>query len=778
MLEQTKQQIRSIVNEIAQISRSDVAPDAFQAEFMTRVVRALGAKGGVMWNADDSGRLSLGYQVNLRDTKLHEDEEANKQHSHLLYHALRGTETEYLLPPHSGGENAEDGGNPTDFLVILGVIQTELEKVGIVEVFQRADASPATQQGFLNFVKQVTRYATEYYKNRQLKNFNERQNLWTQLEDFTRNIHKTLDLKETLYTVANESRRLIECDRVSLAICRGGRARIEAVSGQDMVDKRSETVKLLGDLATAVVAANEPVVYNGDGSNLAPQVEDAIEEYVDASHTKTIAVYPLVKRTVDEKDHDETERDKIETPPPFGAIVVELIENAHISDHMMKRVEIVVEHARVAVGNAIEHNSIFLAPLWQAIGKSKILVSARMLPKTVSIGIGVLALILAFIFVPWNFNMHCDGTLEPIVRSNIFATEAGKVEEIMPGVAHKAKVKAGDPLLALSNKELEAEVEKNLGELNEVGKQIVTYTETLHLAKEINDRVRVQGQLDQALQRKKSLEDQKRILESRKDDLIIRAPIDGEIMTFDLENKLRNRPVQPGQILMEIAQPDGELILELNMPEKRMGHIVDYQKKILAEKGLAINDAGVGEEIRTESRLIPHLVFEAQNPKENESDDALKSELEPESESAVAEKSAFEFGGDQSFLDVEAPSAALAEAAPDSFATTALTDFDPSKKEGVVPEGARLKASFVLMVDPSKSYDAEIYEMHARAENRGTDETTVQLRAKILAEDHPAGARAGAGVSAKVYCGKRSLGYVCFNELIAFLQRTVFFWFE
>ena len=255
MLEQTKQQIRTLMNEIAQISRTEVTPEKFQTEFLTRVVRALGAIGGALWLADDSGRLSLGYQINLREAKLHGDEEANKMHSYLLYNALRSEEEPNLLvPPHSGGNDPNEGGNPTDFLLILGVISTELEKVGILEIFQRPGTNPTTQNGYLQFVRQATRYATEYYKDRQLRNFSDRQGLWTQLEDFTRNIHKTLDLKETLYTVANESRRLIECDRVSIAICHGSRAKIEAVSGQDMVDKRSEAVRLLGSLASAVVA--------------------------------------------------------------------------------------------------------------------------------------------------------------------------------------------------------------------------------------------------------------------------------------------------------------------------------------------------------------------------------------------------------------------------------------------------------------------------------------------------------------------------------------------
>ncbi len=68
----------------------------------------------------------------------------------------------------------------------------------------------------------------------------------------------------TAYTIANEGRRLIDCDRVSVAIKQGRKCFIEAVSGQDLFDKRSNTVTLLGELATAVVATGEPVWYTGD----------------------------------------------------------------------------------------------------------------------------------------------------------------------------------------------------------------------------------------------------------------------------------------------------------------------------------------------------------------------------------------------------------------------------------------------------------------------------------------------------------------------------------
>ena len=135
--------------------------------------------------------------------------------------------------------------------------------------------------------------AADFLKSHQLRHFSDRQVLWTQLEDFTRMIHASLDPRETAYTIANEGRRLIECDRLSVAIRKGNRCKIEAISGQDVFDKRSNVVRLLGRLATAVTATGDAVWYSGDTQDLAPQVEKAVEEYVDEAHSKTVAILPL-----------------------------------------------------------------------------------------------------------------------------------------------------------------------------------------------------------------------------------------------------------------------------------------------------------------------------------------------------------------------------------------------------------------------------------------------------------------------------------------------------
>src|SRR3990172_252419 len=101
LIEQTKQQIRSLVAEIAKLSKTDVAPEEFYGEFLPRVVSALAAVGGAVWTLNPEGQLALQYQVNIQETRLRENEEYQAQHARLLYKALSSSEG-LLVPPHSG----------------------------------------------------------------------------------------------------------------------------------------------------------------------------------------------------------------------------------------------------------------------------------------------------------------------------------------------------------------------------------------------------------------------------------------------------------------------------------------------------------------------------------------------------------------------------------------------------------------------------------------------------------------------------------------------------
>ncbi len=578
MIEQTKQQIRSLVGEISQLTKSAISPEEFYGEFLTRVVSALAAVGGVVWTANQDGQLALQYQINLQETHLRESEEAQAQHSRLLYKVFSSGEG-ILAPPHSGAEDGEQAGNPTDFLLVFGLLKTDLETVGVVEIIQRSDAALSAQKGYLRFLGQMCELAADFLKSHQLRHFSDRQMLWTQLEDFTRMVHASLDPRETAYTIANEGRRLIECDRLSVAIRKGKRCKIEAISGQDVFDKRSNVVRLLGRLATAVTATGDAVWYSGDTQDLAPQVEKAVEEYVDEAHSKSVAILPL-KRLGPPEEEDPAKREK--PPQPIGALIVEQIEDSRIPASMVQRVEVVSKHSSTALANAMEHQNLFLMPLWRMLGKTRWVLQARTLPKTISISAAVLAVILFFSLYLAKFDMESKGTLEPVDRRDVYVqTENSVVDDLK--VDHGDAVEADQLLVQLRSTKLANDTTAVQGELSSTKKAIISKRRDLQDEFKLSPEVRgrLHGEIAELGEKRDSLELQLDLCQKSEKELSIKSPIKGVVSTWDLKNRLPNgRPVQRGSILMRVVDPSGPWQLELRMPENRMGHIAEEQKKL------------------------------------------------------------------------------------------------------------------------------------------------------------------------------------------------------
>ena len=145
-------------------------------------------------------------------------------------------------------------------MLVLGALKHEGQHDGLIEIFQRPDTAPDTQRGYLRFLQQMCELATEWLRSQKLQKLGDRQHFGNKPTRFARASHESLDLKETAYIVANEGRRLIGCDRVSVAIKKGRKCKVQAISGQDTIENRSNIVSALNNLATRVVAAGEPLV--------------------------------------------------------------------------------------------------------------------------------------------------------------------------------------------------------------------------------------------------------------------------------------------------------------------------------------------------------------------------------------------------------------------------------------------------------------------------------------------------------------------------------------
>ena len=414
-IEKTKQQIRALVQEIAQLSRGDYEPDQYYAEVMQRIVTALAAIGGAVWTINAERQLRLDYQINLNPILLDPKSEDSRRHVRLLQEVLTSGEAR-LVPPMSGAGDPDAAGNPTNTLFVLAPMKTDDTVEGVLEVFQRPDAQANSQQGYRRFLVQMSELVGDWLKSRKLRHFSDRQSMWAKIDQFSKEIHNSLDVRDTAYTIANEARRLIGCDRVSVTVTRGNKQVVEAVSGQDTMDTRSNIVSMLRNLATRVCATGEPLWYTGSMQDLPPQVEQALEAYVDESHTKSLAVLPLFKsdwlkqKKSEELGAEAEAKYQSDRGDVIGSVIIEQIDSVQSRDLIAPRADLVCQHSARALGNALEHNGLFLMPLWRAIGQSRVLLTARYLPKTLLISGLILGTLLALFLVPKEFQLKAEGS--------------------------------------------------------------------------------------------------------------------------------------------------------------------------------------------------------------------------------------------------------------------------------------------------------------------------------------------------------------------------------
>lgn len=571
LVQQTKHQIRGLVHEIAQLAQSDCSVEDFHEGFLQRVTSALASVGGATWRIDEEGHARLQYQINLTQTRLDESEENQTRHN-LLLRKITANGDSVLVAPQSGAADDEEAANPTDFLLVVGVIKVEQKVDTIVEVFQRAAGGPTTQRGYLRFLVQMCDLAADFLKDRQLRQLSDQQSLWNHVEQFVQRVHGSLDPRDVAFTLANEGRRLTQADRVSVAVRRAGRYRIEAVSGLDSIEQRSAEVRAMTRLASAVAAVGEPLWYRGEDDDLPPQIESVLHSFLDKSHAKSLAVVPLVAR------HEEDDVPSRTRTAPLGALIVERLADNRVSESFEQRVDVVARHGARALGNATNHASLFLLPLWRVLGKSRVIVAARNLPKTLLIVLAICLAVVALFVTPADFELSSGGTLLPQSRREVYAPIDGVLMEVTVPDDPTAIVEPGDLLARLENNELAEQIAILEGRKKETQKQIAAVNQML-LSDELRmtpiDEYRLDGQLKQLRATEQSIEDQLELQRKRQSELRITSPARGQVVTWQVRESLLRRPVNRGQRLMTVADPAGQWELELHVPERRIGHLVE-----------------------------------------------------------------------------------------------------------------------------------------------------------------------------------------------------------
>ena len=588
LVDQTKQQIRQLVTEISELARTDCSVQDFYQGFLTRTTGALASEGGAVWIRESSQQpLKIHYHINLKQTVLANDTAAQKKHSDLLNRIVDAGEPE-VIAPHAESSDPSHGGNPTDKLLIFGPIVVNHEVVGLVEILQRPGAGPTTQRGYLRFLMQMCELASEFLTNEKIRSFHTQQSMWGKLDQFVQTVYGNLDLSKTAYSIANEGRRVIDCDRVTVLIGNGRSLKVRSISGLDSIERRSDQVKHLTQLGRAVVKGRSALWYDGSSAtdeNLPPQIQAKLHPYIDRSHSKVLAAIPLFAAVPAEPDSDlelgfEGQSRVDHSGKPIGALVVERLNDSRLTDDFKKRVEAVVGHSEIAITNSLEHNAIFLMPLWKAIGKLVSAFQGGNLLKTLFASGMVVAVVLCLCWIPWPFSLAAKGALIPEVHSEVYAQSAGVMEELFVSDQGDTAVRQGQVLARMSNNDLAVAIENLRNSIVEAETR-QSINESLRAQDDLSEyeRQTIEIEIEQARQEKFGLRKELELRLIENAHLEVVAPATGTVVNWQARQNLINRPVERGQNLMTIVDPDSNWLLELELPERRLGHLMEALTK-------------------------------------------------------------------------------------------------------------------------------------------------------------------------------------------------------
>ena len=584
-IEEARRQILAIVEQIRALAQNGAGETEFFTALLAKALEAMGAVAGIVWLVRDQGRVESISGQGIEHTGIAASQETQASHGKLVS-VLMANPTGIVVPPRAGLTNADGspaGENPTDLLVIAAPIDGGGTRAGLIEVFHHPNA-PEVERGYLAFLEQAAQAAGPYLDRRQLATLDSQQTALVQVDRFSRAVHESLDPVATAFVLANEARRIIGCDRVSVLVKRGRTLRLEAVSGQESIERRASAVQAIQELVRVVAKAGDPLWHPEAGRELPPQIEEELEAYVDESHATALAIIPLEKPRptpvvkpggVDAVAVAKAEAAPKVAPRPIGALVAEWFQSSTFDGGKRARVELVAEHGKVALANALEHTGLPLFRVLDLLGKSRVLTTARNLPKTILALVSAAAAAAALVLVPADLRLEGKGTLEPVHSRDVFAGIDGVVEAISAGIEHGADVKAGQLLATLRNIELDVALTDVLGRKAASEEQLVSTRRALLEDKKISadEKTRMAGRAAQLQREIESLEEQRKLYETKKLDLAVRSPIDGVIVTWQVRDRLLLRPVEKGQVLMNIADKTGPWELEIHLPDDRLGHV-------------------------------------------------------------------------------------------------------------------------------------------------------------------------------------------------------------
>ncbi|MAI30964.1 MAG: hypothetical protein CMM07_04725 [Rhodopirellula sp.] len=598
---------------------------SFAVGLLEKTLSILNAQGGGIWVCGTPPDLHLQCHCNLELTGTDGAFLENHRHTGFLQSVLQAGKPQVATPKIAGspghiGDSTLDT-NESSLYWIACPLTFRDEVIGIIEVLQAASSNEDLIRGNIKLLTMAADLTADFLRQQQLHEMQESDLRWQQYENLVHQLNSDLDLTRTAFQIVNGCRCYLDCDRFTLLLPMSRRLRTFAISGTDSFDRGSRQIQKLEVLSEAVMLSRKSLRFRGDMESLPPQLEKPLSDYVDQSHANGIDVIPLFHKA-----------DTGEIQQPLGVLVIESFQG-YLTPARELMIPRVANLADMTLRNSVDYNSLPLLSVARLARRVKQRVGPQRTKFVIVISL-VLISFLVMVLTPASYRVGAEGELQPQLRRNIYAPSEGEIATVQ--IDHNEMVKKGALLLVLRSPTLDLEGQKLQGEYLANSKKLRSIQAERVQINRSEDSYELRSQRlsaseEELMQLIESQQTQIRMMNSEREALNILSPIDGQVLTWNPVDMLANRPIQRGQRLLTVADTNGSWIVELLVPDHKIGAIIAAQREtkkplevtfqLATDRGITyeaklLQVAGRTETVEQQQPMVK-ILAEITNPRKN-----------------------------------------------------------------------------------------------------------------------------------------------------------------
>lgn len=428
--------------------------------------------------------------------------------------------------------DAESDAAPVTNALLVPLMQDEAE-IGVLEAINKEDDVFDEDDEFL--MMSMAETIANALKNASLMLAERKLEILKALVDVSAEITSTLRLDRLLRIIANSPQNVLPYERCAIALDQRGKLQLKAVSGMATLPLGDITVERLNQLLRWLASQTELVhlrKVDDDGEH--QEIPKPVAEYFAGTGYRALYAMPLV---------DDQGR--------VGVLIYESSDANFLDVPHIEMIKILAAQATVAIRNAMLYRDVPLINLIEPLVRKKqaLLNDRRSRWMTFGILFGC-ALLLSFLPLPMR--IAGDAVVAPQHLVTIAAPVDGNVTSVY---AHEGqRVARGDVLGAMNDWQWRAELASTEAK----------YQQAMLVMQ--NDLSRGAAQSGADREQAEFLNAERERARTRVDDAKLRSPIDGIVVTPDLQN-VAGKHLVAGTAFAQVLDLSSALI-QISIPER------------------------------------------------------------------------------------------------------------------------------------------------------------------------------------------------------------------